>query len=71
MRPSVGFVPGSVPAQLGSVTAAGAGGCAGRGRQGSGFAGKAERGALSCRSSGAEANLCVILVFAFVVALRQ
>lgn len=57
--------------ELGSFTAAGAGGCAARGRQRSGLAGKAERRALSCWSSGAEAHLSVILVFAFDIALRQ
>lgn len=48
-----------------------AGGCAGRGRQRSSSAGKAEHRALSCWSSGAEAHLSVIPVFAFDIALRQ
>lgn len=49
----------------------GAGGCAGRGRQRSPLAGKAEHRALSCWSTGAEAHLAVILVLAFDIALRQ
>jgi len=69
--PSVCFIAGSIPVELGSVAAASAGGCAGRGRQRSGLAGKAERRALSCRSGGAQAELCIILAFAFVIALRQ
>lgn len=56
--------------KLGSVTAAGAGGCAGRGRQGSGSSGKAEHRAPSCQGSGAEANLCAVLA-SFVITLRQ
>lgn len=71
VRPSMCFVLGSIHVELGSGTAAGTGGYAGRGRQRSGLAGKAECRALSCWSGGAEANLCVILAFAFVVALRQ
>lgn len=69
--PSMCFAPGSIPVELDSFTAAAAGGCAGRGRQRSGLAGKAEHRALSCWSSGAETHLSLILVFAFDVTLRQ
>lgn len=55
--------------ELGSLTAADAGGCAGRGRQRRALAGRAEHRALSCWSTGA--HLSVILVLAFDIALRQ
>lgn len=55
----------------GLIHSAGAGGCAGRGRQRSSLAGKAEHRALSCWSSGAETYLSAILVFAFDITLRQ
>lgn len=46
LRPSMCFVPGSIHMELLSGTVAGTGGCAGRGRQRSSLAGKAEHRAL-------------------------
>lgn len=69
--PSVCFAAGWMPLELCWVPETVAGGCAQRHWQRGGLAGKAEHRALSCPGGRSDANACVILALAFVIALGQ